>query len=160
MDKFQISNDFCKESPSPHNLECYYEPWSSCTLEDALGGKEGIQMYRAMRDRRMHQLKIPWKDTVENYEQIIKDYKGPLLSEYALSDALKKRLYSDSEREGALNDLRKELEPFQTVIIWNQAFLQLVMPKLVLPFVDNCLPMPKQYRYYWWRAGTEINATH
>lgn len=144
-DKFQISNDFCKESPSPENLECYYEPWSSCVLEDALGGKEGIELYRAMRDQRMHQQKVP--------EEVLKNYKGPLLSEYVISDDLQQRLNTDSERESALNDIKKDLEPFQTVIIWNQASLQKVIPTLVLPFVDNCLPMQKQYQYYWWRAG-------
>ena len=158
IDKFQVWNDFCKESSSPQNLECYYEPWSSCTLEDALGGKDGIQMNRAMHDRRMHRLNIQWKDIVENFEEVINNYKGPSITEYELSEALQKRLDTDSEREGALNDLRNDLEPFQTVIIWNQVPFRLVIPKLVLPFVDNCLPMPKQYWYYWWRAGEEINA--
>ena len=37
-------------------------------MEDALGGKDGIQMYRAMHDRRMHRLNIQWKDIVENFE--------------------------------------------------------------------------------------------
>ena len=116
-------------------------------------------MYRAMRDRRMHQLKIQWTDSVENPEEIIKNYKGPSISDYVISEGLQKRLESDTEREGALNDLRKDLEPYQTVIIWNHAALRLVIPTLLLPFVDNCLPMPKQHQYYWWRAGGELRAT-
>lgn len=35
--KFQVDIDFCRKQ-GKMNLECYYEPWSSCTLEDALKG--------------------------------------------------------------------------------------------------------------------------
>ena len=32
---FQVDHEYCR-GQSKLNLECYYEPWSSCTLEDAL----------------------------------------------------------------------------------------------------------------------------
>ena len=38
---YQVNNSFCKDRKK-FNLECYYEPLSSCTLEDALGPGETI----------------------------------------------------------------------------------------------------------------------
>ena len=35
--KFHVDIDFCRKKDN-FNLDCYYEPWSSCTLEDALKG--------------------------------------------------------------------------------------------------------------------------
>jgi len=39
LNSFQVDNDFCrKQGPGKLSLDCYYEPWSSCTIEDALQG--------------------------------------------------------------------------------------------------------------------------
>ena len=38
---YQVNNSFCKDRKK-FNLECYYEPLSSCTLEDALRPGETI----------------------------------------------------------------------------------------------------------------------
>ncbi len=35
--KFHVDNDYCRNQ-TKLNLDCYYEPWSSCTLHDALKG--------------------------------------------------------------------------------------------------------------------------
>ena len=35
---WQVDTRFCQEQ-GKRSLECYYEPWSSCTMEDALRGK-------------------------------------------------------------------------------------------------------------------------
>ena len=42
-----LKNPLCGNAS---NLECYFEPWSSCTLEDALGA-DGIELYRATFDK-------------------------------------------------------------------------------------------------------------
>lgn len=34
--RFQINNQFCKDQ-NQTSLDCYYEPWSSCTIQDAIG---------------------------------------------------------------------------------------------------------------------------
>ena len=36
VNAWQINNDYCK-SLNKTNIECYFEPWSSCSYEDALG---------------------------------------------------------------------------------------------------------------------------
>ena len=35
---WQVDTHFCRDQ-NTNSLDCYYEPWSSCTLEDALRGK-------------------------------------------------------------------------------------------------------------------------
>lgn len=37
LNRFQVDIDFCKKQKKT-SLDCYYEPWSSCTIEDALQG--------------------------------------------------------------------------------------------------------------------------
>jgi hypothetical protein len=37
LNDFQINTEFCRKQ-GKLSLDCYYEPWSSCTLEDALQG--------------------------------------------------------------------------------------------------------------------------
>ena len=34
--RWQVRNPHCR-SQNKNNMECYYEPWSSCTIEDAIG---------------------------------------------------------------------------------------------------------------------------
>jgi hypothetical protein len=39
LNRFQVDIDYCKnQGPGKLSLDCYYEPWSSCTIEDALNG--------------------------------------------------------------------------------------------------------------------------
>ena len=43
--RWQIDIPFChKQGKDKLNLECYYEPWSNCTLQDALGDKTVYQL--------------------------------------------------------------------------------------------------------------------
>ena len=53
----------------------------------------------------------------------------------------------------ALENLKKALEPYQTVVIWNVAsVLRTTVPVPMQAFADHCLQMQPQFRYYWWRA--------
>lgn len=54
INNFQVDTEFCRKQKHL-NLDCYYEPWSSCTLEDALRGTT----MQALRDQQLH---IPFND--------------------------------------------------------------------------------------------------
>ena len=45
---YQVNNKFCSDR-NKFNLECYYEPLSSCTLEDALGTNETIDHLKSRK---------------------------------------------------------------------------------------------------------------
>ena len=49
INKFQVDIDFCRNQ-SHLNLECYYEPWSNCTIKDALHGAS----VQALRNAGLH----------------------------------------------------------------------------------------------------------
>jgi hypothetical protein len=59
--KFQVDIDFCRKQGKT-NLECYYEPWSSCTLEDALQGT-------TLQTLRMQGLNIAFNDLKKQVRQ-------------------------------------------------------------------------------------------
>jgi hypothetical protein len=52
--RFQVDIEYCRNQ-SKLNLDCYYEPWSSCTLQDALQGT-------SIQDLRMQGRVIPYND--------------------------------------------------------------------------------------------------
>ena len=40
--RWQVDIPFChKQGKDKLNLECYYEPWTNCTIQDALGEDDG-----------------------------------------------------------------------------------------------------------------------
>jgi hypothetical protein len=142
--KYYTANEFCTNSSSKSNLDCYYEPWTDCALEDALG-PQAVDMYHAVYSKR-----FPGSHRADDADAIIAKYNGPLYTEYTISDDLAKRLGSGDP--GAIEKVRSDLEPFQTVFIWNHNEFRLHMPIPMRAFTDTCLPMEPRFRYYWWRA--------
>eukprot|EP01032_Pedospumella_encystans_P024106 gene24106-27274_t len=55
--RFQVDIDFCRKQKK-FSLECYYEPWSQCTIEDALKGS-------TLQELRTQGLHLFMKDLVE-----------------------------------------------------------------------------------------------
>ena len=144
-----VNNPFCSASSTPSNMECYYEPWSSCTLEDALGA-DGVDLYRATYDKHLN---IHKRDYASKLDALLANHSGPSFFTLQIEEngLLWMRL-----RDGdaaALEELRLTLEPYRTVVLWNVAnALRTTIPTPLQAFSEHCLPMLPQFKYYWWRA--------
>mmetsp|Transcript_2120 Transcript_2120/g.3747 ORF Transcript_2120/g.3747 Transcript_2120/m.3747 type:complete len:468 (+) Transcript_2120:35-1438(+) len=53
VNRYQVDNRYCKEQTTPNSnssLECYYEPWSSCTLTDVFSD---VTMEKFLRESKL-----------------------------------------------------------------------------------------------------------
>ena len=68
MNAWQVDIPFCKKQGDDKlNLDCYYEPWSNCTIKDALGSRSIMDL----RDNNLH----PDGYNREVYQDKFKDEK-------------------------------------------------------------------------------------
>jgi hypothetical protein len=47
--RWQVNNSYCKEQGNMKTLECYYEPWTHCSFEDAMKGRT-VDELRSKKD--------------------------------------------------------------------------------------------------------------
>lgn len=124
---------FCKEhSPTSHStLDCYFEPWSSCTIYDALGPNAlNILQSIAPGDGRQHP-NVPkeifeiTEGSIENLNNLQTKDIDKLIDKYSQHRVLFIR---------SMTWFRNGVVPF--------AFRSLLA----------CSPMRSTAEYYWWRA--------
>jgi hypothetical protein len=129
--EWQVNNPFCKnQSPQKHNLECYYEPWSSCTIHDALDSKS--------------------YEIFENNFKVKKRTETNLNS-LNLTNLDLKELFSTSNANNKTNEIIAKYESSKYLFTHGMGGYSGFIP-IKLFEVLNCSPMNKKFYYYWWRA--------
>eukprot|EP01041_Mallomonas_annulata_P010792 gene10792-22529_t len=118
---WQTRNSFCK-SQNITNMDCYYEPWSSCTIHDALG--------------------VP-ADTPITLKYIINKY--PVLNDDQFF-MYNNKLHSKVPFE-ELNKLKIFIILHTARSRANSRFI----PSILSPILQ-CSPIATGKEYYWWRA--------
>lgn len=129
---WQNSNDYCTnqttENPhSKHNSECYYEPWSSCTIADALGPDWNRSSFESF-EQQENMFEIFYVNNKEILKQINRNHFENLTGKYNL--ASKTMTFSDYYDQ----------EQFSRIIPYH--FESLLY----------CSPVNDDFYYYWWRA--------
>jgi hypothetical protein len=124
--EWEFSNSHC-QTQNKTNLECYYEPWSSCTIFDALG-PNAVSILRNARE-----MNYP-----EDHAQIPSFmWTGDI---------------HQMENPNVLQAFNKKFENNKVVTLKNMARLgNGGLPNILLPIVQ-CSPMVSFANYYWWRA--------
>jgi len=119
---WQTRNPFCR-TQNKETLECYYEPWSSCTAEDAMRG------YRSMKHPDMFRLHD-------------KDFELPeVWQTEARFATLPAKVLKD------IGNHRSIVYVHTGFAETSQYFI----PKQVHELL-RCSPMSPRFDYYWWRA--------
>jgi hypothetical protein len=80
LNRFQVDTEYCRKQ-GKLSLECYFEPWSSCTIEDALRGAtlqqlrvDGLHLF----DKEIQDLAANNNDTAHAYIAQLGDYSDTL----------------------------------------------------------------------------------
>ena len=127
---WQINNSFCSSQNLKRkslNLECYYEPWSSCTIYDALGPdalkiiKRGKSLTPLAMDTNQRKLIL---ENIQNYQKLL-----PII-----------------------NDLINKYKNHKIIIATKSDFFYHGFIPLQFYSLLECSPMKESYYYYWWRA--------
>lgn len=120
--RWEMQNPHC-QSRNKTNLECYYEPWTSCTVFDALGPNAMAILHQDHLNRGPFPT-IQWKGAPPTAlhdpkfkESFLKQYQGD-------------KVIRMSPMAGIKNG---------------------VIPSTFMPLL-NCSPMNPKHFYYWWRA--------
>lgn len=133
--EWEVNNDFChnqtKVDNNRYGFHCYYEPWSNCTVYDALGDNAMDILLKWKKDkyRNIRTMDVP----------VIQIEKNEI-----------EHLYSDRYRQHLLRIVGEK----KTAIIHMVQRLGGKYIPRVLRDVVNCSPMISQFHYYWWRAIT------
>mmetsp|Transcript_25713 Transcript_25713/g.25940 ORF Transcript_25713/g.25940 Transcript_25713/m.25940 type:complete len:203 (-) Transcript_25713:985-1593(-) len=136
---WQTQNPHCF-SQNTSTLECYYEPWSNCSAQQALGPpqmvSDHVSAFRSLLSRYPH----IWQLDDGNYSL---SYPGQVNS---------------SDRGFIFGDvpsaLEHTLQSHRTVILIHRQFRQLsavLIPRPVRPLL-RCSPVLPSRAFYWWRA--------
>ncbi len=124
--QWEVSNPFCQNRTAT-NLECYYEPWSSCTIFDALG-PNAISILRNAKN-----MEYPM-----NHKQVRSFMWTGEINQYRDPSALK-------------NFINK-FEANKVVLLKTMGRLKYgLVPNIFWPIIE-CSPMNQTFSYYWWRA--------
>lgn len=124
---WETDNSFC-QGQGKRFLECYYEPWSSCTIHDALG-PDAMQILRG----------VPAGST---------SHKHPKLVAFPVPTDYVDKLQEQSFRENFV----KQHADKKTIMIKVPGWLKFgVVPHQFRQLLE-CSPMMPMFRYYWWRA--------
>jgi hypothetical protein len=124
--QWEMSNPFC-HNRSATNLECYYEPWSSCTIYDALG-PNAISILRNARS-----MEYPL-----SHKQVRSFMWTGDINQFRDPEKLKNFV---SKMEGSKIVLLKTMGRLKYGLV----------PNSLWPLIQ-CSPMNQTFAYYWWRA--------
>lgn len=139
--EWEIDIPFCKAKGdtkvnSDRNslgLDCYYEPWSSCTIFDALGDN-ALEILLEVKRAKYNSL--TWKSP--KYPNV-----------FRLSSTDPQHMYSD---DMFLDRVMKHYQKDKVVMLHDGYRLaQAYVPRALRPVV-YCSPVYPQFHYYWWRA--------
>jgi hypothetical protein len=120
--RWEIENHHC-QSQNKTNLECYYEPWSSCTVFDALG-PNAVDILLQSHLKKNPLPAIDWKDAPPS----------------ALHDPKYKHSFV------------KQYEHERVIQMSHMATIKYgAIPSSFVPLL-RCSPMNPKHFYYWWRA--------
>jgi hypothetical protein len=120
--RWEMDNPHCR-SQNKTNLECYYEPWTSCTVFDALGPNA----MAILRQDHLNQGPFPtiqWKNAPPTALHDPK-FKESFLKQYQRDKVIR-------------------MSPMASIKYG-------VIPSTFLPLL-NCSPMNPAHLHYWWRA--------
>lgn len=125
---WEVENPFCQKSDN-RSLQCYYEPWSSCTIYDALGPDA---------------LKILKRAPI----------MGP--SPFHLPNLIGFPFGTDNVGKLQDENFRKsfvqQYDHMKSVMVKVPGWMKYgIVPNLFRPLL-NCSPVKTQFQYYWWRA--------
>ena len=145
--QWEVNVPFCKPNNNNNNthttknslgFDCYYEPWSSCTIYDALGPLA------------LEKLKDIRKAKYTSLTTTSKSGKVRTLEVYRLTAKDPPRLIAD---DTYLEGFQKAMSKHKTFLIHDLYRLgnKYYIPRILKPLV-NCSPMIEKFQYYWWRA--------
>ena len=121
--QWQVNSTFCLFGNSKKNLECYYEPWSSCSVFDALG-PDAITM--------LGRNKVKYFNISSSEYQLLASKE-----EKNIFRAIKLVSSKNFERTAMIDEYSELFHKF----------IPISLLKLV-----RCSPMFPNFHYYWWRA--------
>lgn len=125
---WELDNEFCHKSDSK-SLSCYYEPWSSCTIFDALGPDA---------------LKILKRATIMGPQP----FKLPNLAGFPFPTDNVEKLKDDSFRKSFI----QQHSSMKTVMVKVPGWMKFgIVPNMFRNLLE-CSPVQPQFQYYWWRA--------
>lgn len=125
---WEMENPFCHQSESK-NLQCYYEPWSSCTIFDALGPDA---------------LKILKRAPIMGPGS----FHLPNLVGFAFGTDNVAKLNDENFR----NNFIKQYDSLKTVLVKVPGWMKHgIVPHTFKPLLQ-CSPIKQEFHYYWWRA--------
>jgi len=123
---WETNTTFCK-TRNVLGKECYYEPWSSCTLEDA-----------GLNSSQVDSVGAAYEKDIKNRKSEIKILK---LSRTQMSN------YIHSKHRGRL----PAMNSVRTLVIPNVVPFKELIPEPMKDILRNG-PMKRRFWYYWWRA--------
>eukprot|EP01041_Mallomonas_annulata_P013184 gene13184-27883_t len=126
---WKFENKFC-EKQHKHNKECYFLPWSNCTIDDALQGRNPILV-----------------------QEIFHGKKHDDMMSIRLNDSEIRDMVDGKPLPMRLQELSdiKVLIPTHTNT-YKHGFIPESLEDIL-----KCSPVKKRFWYYWWRA---ISATY
>jgi hypothetical protein len=131
--KWEWNVPFCHtHHPGKQNLECYYEPWSSCTIYDALG-PNALQLLNSFIPDSPYATKPP----PEIHE--INSMGGDELD----------KLVNDPT---ALKKFQESIASYKVVFIRSMGWFGHQMLPAKFVSLLHCSPMKPSFYYYWWRT--------
>jgi hypothetical protein len=122
LQRWEMDNHHCR-SQNKTNLECYYEPWSSCTVFDAFG-PDAMAILRRNHLGQQTLPTIQWN--------------------HAPATALHDPKNKEAFLKQYVRDKVIRMNPMASIKFG-------VVPSSFMPLL-NCSPMNPLHFYYWWRA--------
>ena len=131
---WQINNEFClnqssHNSNAQYNSECYFEPWSNCTLSDALGPG--------------------WN------KKSFKEFASTQHLRFLYEDGKNELKWLNSAQFANLSEKYDKLHRLPNTITFMDYYDQEQFNRIIpYHFKDllECSPVKTEFYYYWWRA--------
>jgi hypothetical protein len=131
---WEVESPFCQSTTI--GFDCFYEPWSSCTIFDALG-ENALEILKDTRDT--HYVNSRLSSSGKHLPPV-----------YSLNASDSHRFYTD----GFLQELNHFGLNEKSMMLHQLHFLGgMYIPRSLRPLV-SCSPMIPKFHYYWWRAIT------
>ena len=124
---WQVNNSFCKRFPEKTNTECYYEPWSSCSIEDVLGSSWNISTLESIKAVTLTRAEIFF-----------------FLRSYTMGP------HGSRDQETIPHRLRGL--PRVIIVKEQHEFKHGFIPYSLQTLLVHCSPVNEKFAFYWWRA--------
>jgi hypothetical protein len=165
---WELETPFCRNQSNALGFDCYFEPWSSCTIFDALG-ENALEILHELRKRKYRPASlISVSSKARDMKGLGKSSQPPQVSTsshqtgskypssakdvpiFAIDSSHIAHLYSDK----FLEQINKFAEERKVLLLHNVYRMgSKYIPRVFRPLV-NCSPIIPQFHYYWWRAIT------